>query len=686
MRRESGVGSRSTKVLRRLARLVGAWSAFVLAAAQACGDSAVNSEGRDTGLSLFRDAAWDSGPTGRGSDGATDAGTNDTDADAETDTSEDAGTTDAGTDAETTDTDADSESPDSSDPSDRSEGPGDAGPDSSPPDAGPDSGVPDTGFDAGEAPDCSVPDASFDYKCDMTKPETCPGGICLLGACIGPVLDEHRFDGCGDGTCAPCETADLCPADCGAAPPMAGAKAYANDTTISVWVHGFSNTSDADRKTMVFAEDEGCGGVLSDMKDLFGVANPCGNTNPTAPDQFTKASYYGEIPPPWMSQADADEIARFPWEGATGIRRYGLIVAKYIRHKLDMTGATHVNLACHSMGCYIIRHMIENNLENLAAENRFVRWFSSAGVIGGARLARLYDNPTVQSTAGLLGISQWDFLIMNPDLVQETTAVWDHKLFEGNNPLFSGTIIHHQAGTDPRIAQALNIQLLDLKNPGDEPNDGIMYTFDEFFRDQKPEAALIAPGGENLKAAHAYVYVDHMAVPETEATVLMGMAALFHRRKVSITLGEVELRKDREHYEAFDGEQGEPPAEIALESEVRFNPYVKDTFGRDVLVHQATVDHRSAEMYVQAVQTIANPGLVVFEGPVLDAMDSLHVDLTLVEADKYKRFGVEELRLIGAYDELAAYHGQVPLTDGAEVAFETEFARAVLGVKVTPQY
>lgn len=137
----------------------------------------------------------------------------------------------------------------------------------------------------------------------------------------------------------------------------------------------------------------------------------------------------------------------------------------YIRHKLDQTGATHVNLACHSYGCLISRYMMENNLLGLAGENRFVRWFTSAGVIAGARLARLYDNDSVREVADLFGIGQGDFVVMNPNFVMDEAATWDHRIRAANSPYLGNMLIHHACGTDPRVAQALNITLLDLNKP-----------------------------------------------------------------------------------------------------------------------------------------------------------------------------------------------------------------------------
>ncbi|MBM4398075.1 MAG: hypothetical protein FJ087_20605, partial [Deltaproteobacteria bacterium] len=403
-------------------------------------------------------------------------------------------------------------------------------------------------------PDCPEAAEPFDYKCEVAAPETCPGGYCLLSLCIAPEFEDDRWASCGDLACDPCETATGCPADCAAPPATTGKKEYVNGTTITVWVHGFTNKSPEKMKETVYGADRGCSGEIFDMMRALGIDRGCGDDaeGALAPDQFAKLEYYGDIPVGWLGQADIDEISEHPWDGASALHRYALILAKYIRHKIDTTGASHVNLSCHSMGCLVTRYMIEHDFEHLASGNRFVRWFTSAAVIAGARLARLYDNPQVQQGAGLIGLELSDFVVMHPDFVADNAAVWDHKPWEGNNPLFAGGLIHHVGGTDPRIEEALNIALLDLDNPGDLPNDGIMYTEDEYFHAQAANASFLLPSGEASLATHSLVYEYHMQVPETDAAAVLATAALFHGRKVFVTLEELELKDDREADDLFD--------------------------------------------------------------------------------------------------------------------------------------
>ena len=121
----------------------------------------------------------------------------------------------------------------------------------------PDTPPPIDAFDAG--PDCP-PSEPFDYKCDPKVPSTCPSGVCVLGSCLAPLVDPLRWSSCSDGMCSPCETAAGCPADCQGPPVMTGAKEYDNGTTLTLWVHGFSNKSPGEMKDIVYGHDRGCGG------------------------------------------------------------------------------------------------------------------------------------------------------------------------------------------------------------------------------------------------------------------------------------------------------------------------------------------------------------------------------------------------------------------------------------------
>ncbi|MBI2376928.1 MAG: hypothetical protein HYV07_23210 [Deltaproteobacteria bacterium] len=536
----------------------------------------------------------------------------------------------------------------------------------------------DATADAG--PVVCPPAEEYDFTCG--GPESCPGGACVLGLCIGARIGTERWDDCGDGVCDRCEAE--CPADC--APPLTstGTMAYEGDRTITVWVHGFSNKSPEDLEQKVYGADRGCPEILELAGDLVPPA-PCGDTlaGSTSPTQWSSVEYYGGVPETWMTPDDVREIERYPWDGTTTLHRYALIVAKFIRHKLDVSGARHVNVACHSMGCLITRYLVENNILGLGSERLIVRWFTTSGVLGGARLAYLYTNPAIQNAAGAIGLELSDFAVMNPDFVAQNAARWDHRLHELNHPYFGGMLIHNLGGSDPMIREALGIRLLDLGNPEDEPNDGIMYTFDELVWSQSEDASVRVPSGALVSATHSLVHEYHMKVPDTDAAVVMAAAALFHRRKVFITLEELELRTDGESHRAFDGQRGEAPAELALESRVEF-PYAELVLGRPVIVHEDRVEFRTAEVMTLSEGSTIQPGLSVFQGPVLDGMDIVRVDAKLEEVDWYPRFGVRE-SVIDQSQTLGQLQAELPLVDG-DHDVDTAALRARFRVRVVEMY
>ncbi len=541
----------------------------------------------------------------------------------------------------------------------------------------------DTADASGDAGGNCTATTAFDYACDAAKPSTCPGGICAFNFCIGPKLDADRWKDCGDGVCGACETAAGCPADCGAAPTLSGSKVYDGAKTITVWVHGFTNKKPDEVKKTTYGAVKGCGDLLENLA-LFGVKRPCGSGAEVekSPQHMVAVEYYGGVAPSWMTPQDIADVEAYPYDqGAKGLERYARIVAKFARWRMQLSGATHVQFACHSMGCLITRHLIERDLENLASKQQIVRWATNTGVIAGARLARLYDNPAIQQGATAIGLELSDFVLMNPDHVMDVTAAWDHALYQANNPLFQGIWMHHSVATNPKIQQALGIQLLDLNNPGDEPNDGIMYSLDQYFWAQKASGVSKTNKGVALPSTRSYAYFDHMANPESLAAAVVSTAALFHKRKVRVVLEELELYDDLEADGPFDlKNQGPPPAEVAFEVAVRYDPWLETTFGKDVLVSEQRIAHRSAEVVVAEQGKVLKPELVLFAGPVFDAQPSISLDVQVLEADWYPRFGVAEWPL-DIHELLLAVKDVRPLKDHT-FEVKNKLARVVIRLEI----
>ncbi len=264
-------------------------------------------------------------------------------------------------------------------------------------------------------------------------------------------------------------------------------------------------------------------------------------------------------------------------------------------------------------------------------------------------------------------------IFMNPDYVQDHAASWDHRLYEANNPLLAGILVHHVAGTDPTIPNAGGLAMLDLNNPGDEPNDGIMFTADEYFH-----------SGSAAQPTHSFVHTGHLAVPSSDAFHALAAAGLFHRRKVFVTLESVALFNDREFSLSNYDEQGAPPAEVVAETDVYYDPYTLPAFGRAAHVHQDRIDFRSADMFQQFAGTTLQPGQSLFEGPVFDGQDAFYLFVQLTEADWYPRWNVREAA-VDPNRKLVAFAGVVPLVDHV-IHVESEYAAADIAVHVVALY
>ena len=535
--------------------------------------------------------------------------------------------------------------------------------------------------DVAEPPVDCPSSLDFDYSCDVRDPQSCPSGICLLGLCLGPTVDPERWASCGDGVCEPCETERTCPADCAPPPALDRPLAWDPATTLTVQVHGFRSVRESDVESQIYGEPRSAGGIGRAMQPfLDGI--PDGTREPEAPNQLIGVNYYGATPAPWITGPEAAQIQRFRRNSPQSVHRYALIVAKFVRHRMALSGATHVRFVCHSMGCHVIRYLIEHDLEGLASEGRVVRWATIAGVIAGARLARLYDNPTVRTIGDEIGLNTADFVHMHPDYVMDHIARWDHRPYAANNPNFTGIRMHHVLGSDPRLSDTRNlIRLLDLNNPGDEPNDGIVYTLDQHFHEQaEPVRARDVAGRAHLPSTSA-LYLEHFDVSDAEGSGVMAAALLFHHRQVRVTLRRAHVHDDLERRNAFDfARQGDSPGELVAAVRVSY-PWVQQLLGRTVIVHETAVDHRTPDLRIVRQGEVNELDLVLFDGPVFDAMDAIRMDVRLQEVDCYLRFDIDEWCLPPSPSEFLRFQGEVSL-ENQVLVWENARIRAEVEVEV----
>lgn len=524
-----------------------------------------------------------------------------------------------------------------------------------------DAGVTDAGetSDAGDV--CSS--APIDYAC--TGPADCTGGVCIASWCLGPDRDAARWDDCGDGTCDACESPDTCQIDCGGVPTRTGTPTFDPATTITLKLHGLavSTSGSVDARVYGSAAEEG---ALEMALRQFAPGLPSGVTDETAPNQLVACEYYGRTAASWLSPAQIAEIEAFDPDGPDALHRYALIVAIFLEHRLELSGATHVAIACHSMGCHVTRYLVEHDVHGLASSGRIARIVTQAGVVNGAGMSELFDNPALRSYAEGAPIRTSDFVHMHPEFVRDEVVVYDHHLREANSPNWAGIYVHHVTGTDPVAAGATGLlRPLDLVNPDDSPNDSILFARDTFFAAVADGNRLTTPGGEHLVPGHTFTHENHPGVEPNAGVGAITAAALFHRRRATITLRSVTLLDDHEVGGGFEpGTFGAPPADLVPEITVRFDPYTVPTFGQaDVVASIQTLGHRSAAMFTMVEDETRDVGVVLFDGPVFDGQTTVDVELDVREVDHYLHFGVNELPS-GDGSVLASFTGPVTLADG----------------------
>jgi len=531
---------------------------------------------------------------------------------------------------------------------------------------------PDTWIDGGA---CATDRPS--YACGAGEP--CTGGTCISAWCLGPDRDPDRWAACGDGLCTTCE-AGRCGVDCGG-PMRTALPRFDPSTTITVKLHGLAVSTEGRIEDRVYGAAI-AEGALEEALRRFSPALPSGLTDPSAPNQLVAAEYYGRTPAAWMTPAQIAQVEAISDEGPSALLRYALIVAMFLRDRLSTTGATHVAIACHSMGCHVTRYLVEHDLLGLASEGRIARIAFMAGVVNGAGMSELFDNPSLRMYAEGFPLRTTDFVHMHPDFVMDEVAVWDHRLREANSPMWAGMLLHTITGTDPSIAGSTGLlRPLEIINPRSLANDAILFEEDTFFTAMADANRLVAPGGEHLAPGHTFVHANHPSVEPDDGAAAIAAATLFHRRRATITLRSVTLLDDHERDGLIDpGTYGEPPADLVPVVDVRFDSYTMPTFGRLVLASTQSLSARSAAFFQMTQDETRDVGVVLFDGPVFDAQTHVGLTVAIREVDSYPRYGITELPA-GDGSVLASFEGEVALVDGS-FTIETADMRATIEVPV----
>lgn len=242
------------------------------------------------------------------------------------------------------------------------------------------------------------------------------------------------------------------------------------ETTISVVAGGFNPSGSIKTGTFGIPDDQE---LVRKAAQLLGI--PYGIDHPYAPNQIVQVEYYGKEPPKYYQSKDMTEIEA----AGKGTPRYALICAKFVRHLMATTGATHVNLAGGSYGALITRYIIEKDLEGLASSGAIVRWLPLEGALAGAYPANLTTDKEIREFAiKVLGLEISDPLTMHYPWVTENV---NDPRYATKCPYFKNILIgNHISSNDD-----LNMQALSLA--ANKPNDGVLLIEDQTLADVHPD-------------------------------------------------------------------------------------------------------------------------------------------------------------------------------------------------------
>src|SRR5262249_27096385 len=158
-----------------------------------------------------------------------------------------------------------------------------------------------------------------------------------------------------------------------------------------------------------------------------------------------------------------------------------------------------------------------------------------------------------------------------------------------------------------------------------------------FFAAQAAAVQLVTPDGTHLSPSHTWRHVNHTTIEGDPGAIALAAAGLYHRRRATITIREVMLFHDHESHDPLDlADFGAPPADLVPDVTVRFDPYLPDTFGvTGAVVSERQLDDRSPALFHMSEGDTLDAQQVIFDGPVMDGMTTLSVDVDLREVDHY---------------------------------------------------
>ncbi len=409
-------------------------------------------------------------------------------------------------------------------------------------------------------------------------------------------------------------------------------------TTATVVVGGFEQ--DGFQATGVFG-DVKVDDLLDDIASLVNLPTSNDAANLELPNVVTATEYYGDTAPAYYDAQDDAELAQVTALWGGGVPRYALIVAKFARHVMDISGATQVNMVSASFGSLVVRWMIEKDVEGLASQAKIARWMSAEGLLAGSwpasqpELIELWELAQVPSTD--VNHMKYDWLAANLHDPRTDT----------DDPDYANILLGTFGSTDDHLNnRALTTAMVAAGEF--QANDGVQGLDDTYFHNLGAGSKL-----EGKAPLRSIYHDDHYGLENSQGAWAQLALFLTKSRRVTITMTRAQVNDIHENIFLR-------PAEVVFESAV-FSPFVgtwgildpisqQEFEGAGLPIHSYTSNGQSKSLTQ-----------VIFDGMVAPEETALNVQLGATEIDLELRYEVTETFVEPFLTNLGAASLTVPI-------------------------
>ena len=424
--------------------------------------------------------------------------------------------------------------------------------------------------------------------------------------------------------------------------------ALPTERSVTLYIHGYDDNGVSYSNTYGYdAYDP----ILDKLVKLTGFDTLQTYDPDTFTNVITLTPYYGTKPPAYYTSKDIADIEAVTKKYGGGIPRYAMIVAKYARHVMQLTGAEYVNIISASMGSLVARWMIEKDLEHLASQKCILRWQSLEGVIRGNRIA---------SQRELVEVAEQ--IQKQPIDVQHMSYKWIEKNLhnprgESDSPYYKDIVISQITST--KQGKPFGWLIPDI------PNDGYQAAVDTYFSSLSHADTV---------PTHTYFHQTHLGLKKYDGAWASVATFLLPHKRVTITMTSAKVDNLHESGNPFNKN-----AEIVFESRV-YSPLLAQIWQIEDAISEQLYDsgilpvHRFRKKHqTKAIRQ------VIYDDYVLKDETTLQLKMAAYDVDQSLLYHVHDG--LGKRDKLGVATLSVELKNGDYMIYGKEWS-ATLHVEV----